>query len=105
MRYDNWTIVLGIFAVANLANGIWMLVDPGHWFVTLPAAVPDTGPLNSGESATVSADIVNTSGLAEGTYTTELKFVDNCGKGQPNQVMQLGHGVPVCRFDNVRIGE
>ncbi|MBN2387947.1 MAG: TldD/PmbA family protein [Anaerolineales bacterium] len=37
--------------------------------------------------------------------TWELKFVDNCGKGQPNQVMQLGHGVPVCRFDNVRIGE
>jgi TldD protein len=32
-------------------------------------------------------------------------YVDNCGKGQPNQIMQLGHGVPVCRFDNVRIGE
>jgi TldD protein len=37
--------------------------------------------------------------------TWELKYVDNCGKGQPNQIMQLGHGVPVCRFDNVRIGE
>jgi len=37
--------------------------------------------------------------------TWEMKFIDNCGKGQPNQVMQLGHGVPVCRFDNVRIGE
>jgi TldD protein len=37
--------------------------------------------------------------------TWRLQFVDNCGKGQPNQVMQLGHGVPVCRFDNVRIGE
>jgi TldD protein len=37
--------------------------------------------------------------------TWEVVFVDNCGKGQPNQVMQLGHGVPVCRFDNVRIGE
>ena len=37
--------------------------------------------------------------------TWELKYVDNCGKGQPNQVMQLGHGVPVCRFDDVRIGE
>ncbi len=37
--------------------------------------------------------------------TWEVCFVDNCGKGQPNQVMQLGHGVPVCRFDNVRIGE
>jgi TldD protein len=37
--------------------------------------------------------------------TWEVKYVDNCGKGQPNQVMQLGHGIPVCRFDNVRIGE
>ncbi len=37
--------------------------------------------------------------------TWEVRFIDNCGKGQPNQVMQLGHGVPVCRFDNVRIGE
>ncbi|NSW50907.1 MAG: TldD/PmbA family protein [Anaerolineae bacterium] len=37
--------------------------------------------------------------------TWEVQYVDNCGKGQPNQVMQLGHGVPVCRFDNVTIGE
>ncbi len=36
--------------------------------------------------------------------TWEVRYVDNCGKGQPNQIMQLGHGVPVCRFDNVRIG-
>lgn len=31
--------------------------------------------------------------------------VDNCGKGEPNQVMQLGHGVPVVRFDDVITGE
>jgi TldD protein len=37
--------------------------------------------------------------------TWKVHFVDNCGKGQPNQIMQLGHGVPVCRFDNVMIGE
>jgi len=37
--------------------------------------------------------------------TWEVRSVDNCGKGQPNQIMQLGHGVPVCRFDNVAIGE
>lgn len=37
--------------------------------------------------------------------TWEVQYVDNCGKGQPNQIMQLGHGVPACRFDNVRIGE
>ena len=37
--------------------------------------------------------------------TWQVCYVDNCGKGQPNQIMQLGHGVPVCRFDDVRIGE
>ena len=37
--------------------------------------------------------------------TWEVCYVENCGKGQPNQIMQLGHGVPVCRFDNTRIGE
>jgi TldD protein len=37
--------------------------------------------------------------------TWQVQYVENCGKGQPNQIMQLGHGVPVCRFDNVRIGE
>jgi len=37
--------------------------------------------------------------------TWEVRCVDSCGKGQPNQIMQLGHGVPVCRFDNVTIGE
>ncbi|MGC9523700.1 MAG: TldD/PmbA family protein [Anaerolineae bacterium] len=37
--------------------------------------------------------------------TWEVVYVPNCGKGQPNQIMQLGHGIPVCRFDNVRIGE
>ena len=36
--------------------------------------------------------------------TWEVQFVDNCGKGAPSQVMQLGHGVPVCRFDNVKVG-
>lgn len=37
--------------------------------------------------------------------TWQVRYVNNCGKGQPSQIMQLGHGVPVCRFDNVRIGE
>lgn len=31
--------------------------------------------------------------------------VPNCGKGEPNQIMQIGHGVPVVRFDNVITGE
>jgi len=37
--------------------------------------------------------------------TWHVHYVDNCGKGAPNQIMQLGHGVPVCRFDNVTVGE
>ena len=43
---DPWTIVLGLAALGNLANGVWMLVDPVHWYENLPAAVPDFGPLN-----------------------------------------------------------
>ena len=37
--------------------------------------------------------------------TWHVHYVDNCGKGAPNQIMQLGHGVPVCRFDDVQVGE
>ncbi len=37
--------------------------------------------------------------------TWHVHFVDNCGKGAPNQIMQLGHGVPICRFDDVQVGE
>lgn len=37
--------------------------------------------------------------------TWQVQYVDNCGKGVPGQVMQLGHGVPVCRFDNVKVGD
>jgi hypothetical protein len=37
--------------------------------------------------------------------TSQVRYVDNCGKGQPNQAMQLGHAIPVCRFDRARIGE
>lgn len=44
--FDYWTIVLGLFALSNLGNGLWMLADPPHWYRTLPAAVPDFGPLN-----------------------------------------------------------
>lgn len=32
--------------LTSLANGLWMLADPATWFTQIPAAVPDTGPLN-----------------------------------------------------------
>ncbi len=37
--------------------------------------------------------------------TWRVEQVSNCGKGEPNQVMQLGHGIPVIKFDNVITGE
>jgi len=41
-----WGIVFALFAAGNLANGSWMLANPGHWYVHLPANVPGSGPLN-----------------------------------------------------------
>lgn len=37
--------------------------------------------------------------------TWEVGQVNNCGKGEPNQVMQLGHGIPVFKVDDVITGE
>lgn len=43
---DPWTWVFFLSGLGNLANGAWMLADPAHWYATLPAGVPDFGPLN-----------------------------------------------------------
>ena len=43
---DPWTWIFLVSGLGNLANGLWMLGDPAHWYATLPAAVPDFGPLN-----------------------------------------------------------
>jgi len=45
-RTDSWTVTLWVLAAINLANGIWMLLGPEGWYYGVPAAVPDTGPLN-----------------------------------------------------------
>ncbi len=37
--------------------------------------------------------------------TWSLQQVANCGKGEPNQIMEVGHGVPVMRFHAVETGE
>ena len=34
-----------------------------------------------------------------------MQQVPNCGKGEPNQIMEVGHGIPVMRFHNVETGE
>ena len=36
-----------ILGVGALANALWMLAGPMHWYTDLPAAVPDTGPFNA----------------------------------------------------------
>ena len=41
-----WTVIFALFAAGNLANGLWMLANPAHWYIYLPANVPGTGPLN-----------------------------------------------------------
>jgi len=39
-----WTLLL--LGAGAVANAVWMLLSPGHWYEELPAGVPDTGPLN-----------------------------------------------------------
>lgn len=36
--------------------------------------------------------------------TLQMQQVYVCGKGLPNQIMRLGHNVPVCLFKNINIG-
>ena len=39
-------LVLFIFAVGTLVNGVWMLAAPQSWYTDLPGGVADTGPYN-----------------------------------------------------------
>ena len=42
---EGWVyLVLGL---GTIANALWMLAGPMHWYTDLPAAVPDTGPFNA----------------------------------------------------------
>jgi len=38
--------IFWILGIVNVAHGLWMLMAPESWYLHLPAAVPDTGPLN-----------------------------------------------------------
>jgi hypothetical protein len=44
---DAWGWVFAITGAVCVANALWMLGGPMHWYNELPAAVPDTGPFNS----------------------------------------------------------
>ena len=41
-----WTGFFVFLAIGNFINGIWMLIDPNHWYWNLPGRVPDFGPMN-----------------------------------------------------------
>ena len=43
---DAWGWTFFVVGVVMLANALWMLAGPMHWYTELPAAVPDTGPFN-----------------------------------------------------------
>lgn len=45
-RLDSLGWLLVALGVGSLANALWMLAGPMHWYTDLPAAVPDTGPFN-----------------------------------------------------------
>jgi hypothetical protein len=38
--------LLFVFGVISLGNAVWMLAAPYHWYLELPAAVPDFGAFN-----------------------------------------------------------
>ena len=38
-------LLYGLGAV-TLANALWMLAGPQHWYTDIPVGVPDTGPFN-----------------------------------------------------------
>lgn len=45
-KLDGHGWVLMVLGIAMIANALWMLAGPMHWYAELPAAVPDTGPFN-----------------------------------------------------------
>ena len=45
-RLDAHGWILVILGAGMIANALWMLAGPMHWYNELPAGVPDTGPFN-----------------------------------------------------------
>ena len=40
----NWLFT--IMGIGSIYNAVWMLLAPEHWYLKLPAGVPDYGPFN-----------------------------------------------------------
>lgn len=45
-RLDGFGWLFLVIGLGSIANALWMLVGPMHWYTDLPAAVPHTGPFN-----------------------------------------------------------
>jgi len=45
-KLDGFGWLFMILGVGMLANALWMLAGPMHWYHEIPAGVPDTGPFN-----------------------------------------------------------
>ncbi len=45
-RLDGLGWLLLVLGLGAVANALWMLAGPMHWYQELPAGVPDTGPFN-----------------------------------------------------------
>jgi Family of unknown function (DUF6632) len=45
-KLDGWGWLFLAIGAGSIANALWMLAGPMHWYTDLPAAVPDTGPFN-----------------------------------------------------------
>jgi hypothetical protein len=45
-KLDRWGWLFLVMGAGSVANALWMLGGPMHWYTDLPAAVPDTGPFN-----------------------------------------------------------
>jgi hypothetical protein len=45
-KLDAWSWTFLVLGAGFVANALWMLAGPMHWYSDLPAAVPDTGPFN-----------------------------------------------------------
>jgi hypothetical protein len=43
---DAWAWIFAVMGLLSLGNGVWMLVEPLHWYHELPAGVPDFGAFN-----------------------------------------------------------
>ena len=47
--------------------------------------------------------LVSTVALSTASEKFTVMSVPNCGKGEPNQSIYVGHASPTCRFDAVEV--